>query len=89
MPPCSDSATQLRYKSVRITCDGRREDLFNSQNGENFDNFDIMSQQCQVNYTAAGVRAQGTTGMSVTSGDGAWPYADLFRADGLLYIASN
>ena len=48
-----------------------------------------MSQQCQVNYTAAGVRAQGTTGMSVTSGDGAWPYADLFRADGLLYIESN
>ena len=42
-----------------------------------------------MKYAAAGVRAQGSTGFTVASGDGAWPYADLFKEDGLQYIAET
>ena len=79
-PPCSSNAVQIRFKRVTRSCG--KNNLVQAQE----------TQPCSVNYTAAGVRTQGTTGMSVDSGDGAWPYLDLFKSvqnGGLLYIATN
>ena len=78
--PCSNSSVQIRYKEVVRSCgDSDAADLQKA----------YESRDCSVKYTAAGVRAEGSSGFSFSGNSEAPAYSVLFDPNGLQYIAAE